>query len=195
MAKKNDKISLSGRFQHKYLKNFVKDDKGEWIYAGDHYQYMNKDIPEKKMHKRLLLLSLGSVLGAAGGGLIKAPGTIDAWYVILPLALCLLFSAIMLYKSVSLYFSRSPIRDYDYKSYVETPQVFNLFVMTCGALSMVTEAGYVLFFGTDGLVMGMIAFLACEGIVCLCSICWRKNMNECVYERVEGTNEKVSKQI
>ena len=84
MAKKNDKISFSGRFQHKYLKNFVKDDKGEWVYTGDHYRYTNKDIPEKKMHKHLLLLSLAGVTGAAGGGLIKAPGTIDAWYIILP---------------------------------------------------------------------------------------------------------------
>ena len=192
MAKKNDKISLSGRFQHKYLKNFVKDDKGEWVYTGDHYRYTNKDIPEKKMHKRLLLLSLAGVTGAAGGGLIKAPGTIDAWYIILPLALTLLFSAVMLYKSISLYFSKSPLRDYDYKSNVETPQVFNLFAMTCGALSMITEIGHVIFFGTEGLVLGMIAFLICEGIVCLSAVYWRKNMNICVYEREEWENEKVS---
>lgn len=192
MAKKNDKISLSGRFQHKYLKNFVKDDKGEWIYAGDHYRYVNEAVGEKKMHKRLLMWSLVSVAGAAGGGLIKAPGTIDAWYIILPLALTLLFSAIMLYKSISLYFCKSPIRDYDYKSNVETPQVFNLFVMTFAALSIMTEVGHVLFVGIEGLVFGMIAFLVCEGIVCVSSIYWRKTMNECVYERKSGKNENVS---
>lgn len=192
MEKKNDKISFSGRFQHKYLKNFVKNDKGEWIYAGNHYVYVNETVPEKQMHKRLLLLSLASVLGAAGGGLIKAPGTIDAWYIILPLALTLLFSAIMLYKNISLYFSKSPIRDYDYKSNVETPQVFNLFVMTFAALSIMTEVGHVLFVGTEGLVFGMIAFLVCEGIVCVSSIYWRKTMNECVYERKSGKNENVS---
>ena len=192
MEKKNDKISFSGRFQHKYLKNFVKDDKGEWVYTGEHYRYTNKDIPEKKMHKHLLLLSLAGVTGAAGGGLIKAPGTIDAWYIILPLALTLLFSAIMLYKNISLYFSKSPIRDYDYKSNVETPQVFNLFVMTFAALSIMTEVGHVLFVGIEGLVFGMIAFLVCEGIVCVSSIYWRKTMNECVYERKSGKNEKVS---
>lgn len=192
MAKKNDKLSLSGRFQHKYLKNFVKNEKGEWVYGGDHYVYVNTVIPEKKMHKRLLLLSLAGVLGAAGGGLIKAPGTIDAWYIILPLALTLLFSAIMLYKNISLYFSKSPIRDYDYKSNVETPQVFNLFVMTLAALSIMTEVGHVLFFGTEGFVFGMIAFLVCEGIVCVSSIYWRKTMNECVYERKSGKNENVS---
>lgn len=184
MADKKDKTSFSGRWQHKYLENFVKDEKGEWQYRGGYYRYANPNVEEKKVKKSMLTASVISLLGGLGGGLIPAPGALDMWYVVFPLAVTFLMAALLLYKSASLYMAKSPLRDYDYKGTVGTAGVWNTGLMIASASTVIGEIVFLTLHNMEGFQTALL-FLSCEILVLISAILWKKAYKEAVYELVE----------
>lgn len=187
--KKKDRTSFTGRWQHRYLKNFVKDEKGEWQYRGDHYRYAGSDEEQKRMRKRLLVLAAAAFAGGLGGGLITAPGTLGTWYVILPLALTFLMTGFVLYKSVSLFFARSVLRDYDYKSLVGTAILQNLAAMVLAASAGLAECVYLVLNGAENNAAGAVLFLLCEAAAFGFMRAWRCTMQDAVYVVIHPENE------
>lgn len=192
--KKKDRISFSGRWQHRYLKNFVKNENGKWQYKGDHYHYVGSDEEQKKLRRNLLVYASAAFAGGLGGGLITAPGTISTWYVILPLALTFLMTGFVLYKSVSLFFARSILRDYDYKSLIVTSVLQNLAALVLSSASGFAECAYLLLHGAEDNVLGAVLFLLCEGIAFGFMWVWRKTIKNAEYEVVHPENEKFTEQ-
>lgn len=192
--KEKSRISLSGRWQHRYLKNFVRNADGSWKYMGTHYLFKGTEEEEKKRRRFLLLLSSAAFAGGLGGGLVSAPGTLDTWYLVLPLALSFLMTGLVLYKSVSLCFAARMIRDYDYKSLIVTTAILNAAALAFSAAAVITELFYLVLHGAGQNFSGTLQFLACESIAFLFSFFWRKKKNEMNYEEIKPENENVSLQ-
>lgn len=190
--KEKSRISLSGRWQHRYLKNFVRNADGSWKYIGTHYLFKGTEEEEKKRRRFLLLLSAAAFAGGLGGGLVSAPGTLDTWYVVLPLALTFLMTGFVLYKSISLCFAAHRIRDYDYKSLIVTTAIQNMAALVFSAAAVIVEFVYVVLNGAGQNFAGTILFVGCETAAFVFSFFWRKKKNEMDYEEIKSENENVS---
>ena len=183
--KEKDKTSFSGRWQHKYLENFEKDDNGEWQYKGGYYTFANPNADEKRLKKNMLICSVIALLGGLGGGLIPAPGSLDIWYVVLPLALTFLMAALLLYKSACLYTAKSPLRDYDYKSTLGTAGLWNTGLMIAAGCTVIGEIIFLCLHGMEG-VQTAILFLICETMAFVGSVLWRKAYKKADYKLIDS---------
>ena len=99
-----------------YLKDFRKNEHGEYSYKGDLYEYKGSDL----LWKKGILFALCAVLLAAEitAGCVSAPGMDNCFYVLLPYAAGLTGCASVCLAICNLCAGNNPLRAYVYEKSV-----------------------------------------------------------------------------
>lgn len=143
-----------------YLNDFKLNDKGEYEYTGvlhslDESKVKLSDVKKIESVYASLIFVLYLVCG-----FIRADGVMNSTYVTLPYVFGLIFSCILLYKTLSFSLSkRYPIRDYDFKSTIDKFGTYIILVLILSIATIIGEIIYLVFNGLKLYVVGTIVFI------------------------------------
>lgn len=186
MAEKNKK--KKGR--RAYLDDFQTTVSGEMIYCGAYYVYQGP----AGARKAFLLKVTGSAAAAAVfsvlSGCVPAPGTLNCFYVLLPLLGSILSAVSVLWAVIRLIGGGETLREYVYTATVEELPLRTALCIGCAGLSILGELLFLLLNGAGGKVPGLLLFLLSQGSVLLASLFCRKTAAAAKWKRLERRDLK-----
>lgn len=140
---------MLGKKKKSALEQFQKNAAGEYIYTGKHYGF----VRQKKSRKWALLELWG--LGAAmtgcslGPGMFPAPGTVNTFYVLIPMAAGMIAAMAFLWALGQLSVEGDPMKEYVYEaSVIKMPgrltavTVFSVLTILCEMLFLCLNGGW-----------------------------------------------------
>ncbi len=132
------------RGRRAYLDNFQQSLTGEWIYTGKYVRWV---APRKATLVRLWCLSALSCLLGVVTGCISGTGMENSAFVLLPYALGLILSFVLIYHTGKLTTAGDPMRAYHYEC--SAPRLVGLSVVACAlaGITLLCEAVSVLLSG------------------------------------------------
>lgn len=130
---------------------FVPAGPGRYVYSGPLYSPDTAEgVTAKRLGVRCVLFGAGTTVLSVLCGVLPVPGMTDAFYVIIPYALTLIFSAVLLWKSVRvLYWGGERLREYIYNATVMKFPVLTLLCAVFAGVSAVGEVVYLVLNGAD----------------------------------------------
>ncbi len=128
---------MKGRFDH--LKDFKKNSDGSYEYVGETYIC---DRSRKSFTVKTVSLSVAAFVCVIVCGVIPAKGMLNTFYVMLPLLLEIIFSAIVCYKTVRLSLASYPVRQYEYKKTVVPMPYYAVALAAFSAIRLVSYIVY-----------------------------------------------------
>lgn len=141
MPVNENKTSAAGRWQHRYLSNYHKDENGKYVYDGDSYDLdrMNGGAAGKA-HPFLpvVVLSIIAIAATIASDIVPAPGQTSRW-VFLPEAGSFVFGAITLWKIFDLLSEKLPSPDYVYERTVTYLPTLCVMWMLMSVLTFASE--------------------------------------------------------
>lgn len=165
-----------------YLKDFQKNEHGEYAYKGNLYVYQGSDLSWKKG----ILSMLCAVLLAAeiAAGCISAPGMDNCFYVLLPYAAGLTGCASVCWTICRLYAGKDPLRAYVYEKSVLKMPGRAAFAAVCTGLTFVGELFFVMQNGSEGNQSGFAVFLILQGIVLAAAVLLRASIWKMQWKKI-----------
>lgn len=148
---------------------FVPAGQGRYVYSGPLYSPdAESGVTAKKRNARRLFFSMGATVLSAVCGVLPVSGMMDTFYVIIPYALTLIFSAVLLWKSVRVaYWGGEKLREYVYNATVMKFPVLTLLCAAFAGASVVGEGIYLILNSTESLVLSLIFVLFHAAILAL----------------------------
>lgn len=144
-----------------YLNDFKLQDDGKYKYEGAIYKMDESKITYKKARNLVVFGSLITFVLELIAGLVKADGAMDTIYVTIPYVLSMIFVILLAYKCISLYFSRYPLYEYEYKGSVEKFTIYSTISLILLIATLIGELVYIIFNGINKYVAGTIIFIIC----------------------------------
>ncbi len=144
-----------------YLNDFKLQDDGKYKYEGAIYKMDESKITYKKARR---LLCIGSIVVFALlliAGLVKADGAMDTMYITIPYVLSMVFTILLTYKCICLYFSRYPLYEYEYKDTVAKYDIYATIALVLIIATFIGELIYIILNGVTKFIGGTIIFVIC----------------------------------
>ena len=183
-------MALKNRYE--YLKDFVVDTDGKYIYAGTTYT-LDLERAGKSRFQVLGIPALLSALGLAAsitGGLIPAPYMNGHAAVVLGYAAALIGSSMMAICAFRILFSKDPVRDYNYRETVQK-LVPNAWISMLGfGVSLIAYLYFLIRYGLGDPRWGSIVFLFSELTGCAAAYMVAKLGKELPYREHPGKNRQ-----
>ena len=173
-----------------YLDDFQTTVSGEYIYCGAHYTFRGTAGQKKCFLQRLAALSAAAMVFSVLSGCVPAPGTLDCFYVLLPMLGSILSAVSILWAAVRLISGGEQIREYVYKATVEQFPVRTALCIGCAGLSLLGELLFLILNGTEGRGAGLAIFLFSQALVLASALLCRKTVDSVNWERGEGGQMK-----
>lgn len=174
------------RGRRAYLDDFQVTVSGEYIYVGDTYAFQGS----KQAHRRLLFqlggLSLAMVAATVTAGCIRAPGTLNCGYIVIPYVVSLVSAISLVWALIQLATAGTTLRSYVHHRTVEAFPTRSMLTVICSSISILGELLYVLLNGTEGMAGGMLLFLFCQAAVLTGALLWRRLTDRIVWVRSSG---------
>ena len=145
--------------RHGYLRDFIRNDRGEYLYDGDVYCYNTPEIPFQSAFLRLLLLSCGAFLAQIPGGCFQSAGMRDSFYVVLHYVCALVSAGSLIWALVRLTSGGETLRAYVYKATVQALPGRAVLVMCAAGAGMLGPALCMIVHGTAGRLAGLLLCL------------------------------------
>ena len=140
-----------------YLDDFRRTVDGEYIYIGATYAFQGEQSTRKRGLLRWGILAMGMVACAIVGGCIRAPGTVNCAYVLIPYAVGILAAFSVLWGYARMAKGGDPLRAYVYEATVlKIPR--RAWVAMIGAAA--TLVGGIVYVASQGFCTDMAADLA-----------------------------------
>lgn len=172
-----------------YLNDFQRTASGEYIYVGPTYHFQGEASVRRRGILRWGILAVGMTVCTVLGGFILAPGTANCGYILIPYVLAFFAACSVLWGFVRLAAGKDPLRGYVYEETVKQFPLRTILTAVGAAGSLVGEVYYVAVNGHEGLVAGMVIFLASEAAALAMALLWRplgREMQWTYHERVGG---------
>lgn len=137
-------VKASGRWQHRYLKNFRKNENGKYVYTGGFYDLCREEDKPEDSHpyRKISVSMILSAVMTTGTGMVPMPGNGLLW-IILTQGAAFLCVLICLWKLFDLVSEKLPLKDYVYERTVPVyPVVCAVYMVCCilaSASSLVTS--------------------------------------------------------
>ena len=160
--------------RHGYLRDFIRNDRGEYLYDGDVYCYNTPEIPFQSAFLRLLLLSCGAFLAQIPGGCFQSAGMRDSFYVVLPYVCALVSAGSMIWALVRLKWAGDPVRDYLYRVSAKAFPLRAWLAVGFSFLAFLGQWIYLALHGAEGLLPETLAFQLLECVSAAAAfLAWR----------------------
>ena len=169
-----------------YLDDFRRTVDGEYIYIGATYAFQGEQSTRKRGLLRWGILAVGMVACAIVGGCIRAPGTVNCAYVLIPYAVGILAAFSVLWGYARMAKGGDPLRAYVYEATVPHFPLRTILTAVGGGGAILGELIYVILNGVQGLLVGMIVFLVSQAAMLVCALLWRPLGREMSWERFDG---------
>ena len=152
----------SGRKKRRaYLEDFAKNADGSYDYVGTAYAYdAENGLPRKSLLAAVSVCSALIAASVALEGTVRAPGTGNSPFVLIPYAACVITMLVMLWATVGLCFAGDPIREYRHERYVRPIKRRAVAFAIAEALCAVGEVVYIATNGVGDSLFAAIAFFA-----------------------------------
>lgn len=186
MAEKNKK--KKGR--RAYLDDFQTTVSGEMIYCGAYYGFQGGDRARRRFLLKLAAASAMAAVFSVLSGCVPAPGTLNCFYVLLPLLGSILSAVSVLWAAIRLIGGGETLREYVYTATVEELPLRTALCIGCAGLSILGELLFLLLNGAGGKVPGLLLFLISQGMVLLASLFCRKTAAAAKWKRLERRDLK-----
>ena len=148
--------------KHRVLDDFQQNAAGEYVYVGKMHRYCSEIIERPRAMRALLLIDLIIVGTMLGCGMVKAAGILHAMSVLLPYAVCIMMSGVLLYKLLEMWHGHDPMRDYTYKATVMWYDILLWVEAIASVIMFICEIRFIILYGFEGYVGGTILFLVCN---------------------------------
>lgn len=130
-------------------KDFTLNLAGEYIYSGDYLEYSEENpLPYAKMRILLPALSLASASAVLASGLFAAPGTVDRFYVILPMSATIACALLAAYCAFRFAMVGNPMRRFDYDAFMKP---FSVRLKACALFAAITLIAYLIHLIVSGI--------------------------------------------
>ena len=186
MAEKNKK--KKGR--RAYLDDFQTTVSGEMIYCGAYYGFQGSDRARRRFLLKLAAASAVAAVFSVLSGCVPAPGTLNCFYVLLPLLGSILSAVSVLWAAIRLIGGGETLREYVYTATVEELPLRTALCIGCAGLSILGELLFLLLNGAGGKVPGLLLLLLSQGSVLLASLFCRKTAAAAKWKRLERRDLK-----
>ena len=175
-----------------YLDDFQTTVSGEMIYCGAYYVYQGRTEARKGFLLKVTAASAVAAVFSVLSGCVPAPGTLNCFYVLLPLLGSILSAVSLLWAAIRLLAGGEELREYVYSATMEVFPMRTALSIGFSGLSILGELLFLLLNGTEGKLPGLLLFLLAQGVVQLSSLLCRKTANAAVWKRTESGKIKKS---
>lgn len=183
-----DKKKKKGR--RAYLDDFQTTVSGEMIYCGALYTFRGEAGERKQFLLKLMALSAAAAAFAVLSGCVPAPGTLNCFYVLLPMLGSILSAVSVLWAVIRLISGGEELREYVYRATVEEFPIRTALCIGCSGLSLLGEFLFLILNGTEGKTTGLVLFLLSQALVFVLSLLCRKTADTDLWERTERKTKK-----
>ena len=175
-----------------YLDDFQTTVSGEMIYCGSYYAFQGGARARKRFLLKMAALSGAAVVLSVLSGCVPAPGTLNSFYVLLPLLGSILSAVSVLWAVIRLIAGGEELREYIYSATMEEFPLRTALCMGFAGLGLVGELLYLVLHGMEGKLFGMLIFLLCQLLVLLLSIFCRRTAKAAAWKRLDKGKMKKS---
>ena len=173
-----------------YLDDFQTTVSGEMIYCGAYYVYQGRTEARKGFLLKVTAASAVAAVFSVLSGCVPAPGTLNCFYVLLPLLGSILSAVSVLWAVIRLIGGGETLREYVYTATVEELPLRTALCIGCAGLSILGELLFLLLNGAGGKVPGLLLFLISQGMVLLSALFCRKTAAAAKWKRLERSDLK-----
>ena len=174
-----------------YLDDFQTTVSGEMIYCGAYYVYQGRTEARKGFLLKVTAASAVAAVFSVLSGCVPAPGTLNCFYVLLPLLGSILSAISVLWAAVRLISGGEQLREYVYSATVEAFPMRTALSVGFSGLSILGELLFLLLNGAEGNFFAPALFLLGQGLCLLCSLLCRKRTSAARWQRLD--NNKIKK--
>ena len=174
-----------------YLDDFQTTVSGEMIYCGAYYVYQGRTEARKGFLLKVTAASAVAAVFSVLSGCVPAPGTLNCFYVLLPLLGSILSAISVLWAAVRLISGGEQLREYVYTATVEAFPMRTALSVGFSGLSILGELLFLLLNGAEGNFFAPALFLLGQGLCLLCSLLCRKRTSAARWQRLD--NNKIKK--
>ncbi len=171
-----------GRGRRSRLGNFRQGADGKYVYAGAHY-VCRSDRPFGRYLAYVWIASAISFLSAVAGGCIGAPGMRGCAYLIIPYLVELALAGSIVWASFRLSEGGARLRDYEYRSAVESVPRRCIAFLVLAAVGALSETVYLILSGNEGRVISAILFFVLKALEILSALALRDIVRKTQWER------------
>ena len=175
-----------------YLDDFQTSVSGEMIYCGAHYAYQGGGGERKGFLLKITALSAAAAVFSVLSGCVPAPGTLNCFYVLLPLLGSILSAVSVLWAVIRLIAGGEELREYIYSATMEEFPLRTALCVGFTGLCLVGELLYLVLHGMEGKLFGILIFLLCQLLVLLLSIVCRRTAKAAAWKRLDKGKMKKS---
>lgn len=175
-----------------YLDDFQTSVSGEMIYCGAHYAYQGGGGERKGFLLKITALSAAAAVFSVLSGCVPAPGTLNCFYVLLPLLGSILSAISVLWAALRLISGGEQLREYVYTATVEAFPMRTALSVGFSGLSILGELLFLLLNGAEGNFFAPALFLLGQGLCLLCSLLCRKRTSAARWQRLDNNKMKKS---
>lgn len=140
---------MLGKRKKSALEQYQKNAAGEYIYTGKTLSYVDTGKSRKKAMIELGCLTGGMTLCSIGVGLFPAPGTVNTFYVLIPMILEIILSFTCLWAVGQMVTGGDPMKEYVYDASVKplpgrltATMVFALLTVLCEIIYLILNGGW-----------------------------------------------------
>lgn len=173
-----------------YLDDFQTTVSGEMIYCGAYYVYQGAAGARKGFLMKVTASAAAAAVFAVLSGCVPAPGTLNSFYVLLPLLGSILSAISVLWGVIRLIAGGEKLREYVYSASVEELPLRTALCIGCAGLSILGELLHLILNGTGGKLLGIVLFLLAQGIVLVSSLFCRRTAATAVWKRLDSGKGK-----
>lgn len=173
---------MLGKKKKSALEQYQKNAAGEYIYTGKTLSYVDTGKSRKRAMIELGCLTGGMTLCSIGVGLFPAPGTVNTFYVLIPMILEIILSFACLWAVGQMVTGGDPMKEYVYDASVKPLPGRLMAVTLFSGLTVVCELLYLILNGGWGIpVMGVLVLELAAGVLAqvtkrtLSGLKWREN--------------------
>lgn len=174
-----------------YLDDFQTSVSGEMIYCGAYYVYQGRTEARKGFLLKVTAASAVAAVFSVLSGCVPAPGTLNCFYVLLPLLGSILSAVSLLWAAIRLLAGGEELREYVYTATVEAFPMRTALSVGFSGLSILGELLFLLLNGAEGNFFAPALFLLGQGLCLLCSLLCRKRTSAARWQRLD--NNKIKK--
>ena len=175
-----------------YLDDFQTTVSGEMIYCGAYYAFQGGARARKRFLLKMAALSGAAVVLSVLSGCVPAPGTLNCFYVLLPLLGSILSTISVLWAVIRLIAGGEELREYVYTATLGEFPLRTALTVGFAGLSILCELLYLVLNGAEGKIPGLLLFLISQGVVLLSSLFCRKTAGAAKWKRLENSELKKS---
>ena len=168
-----------------HLKDYVPTEDGGYEYVGVHWSWPGPEVRSSFLHGARLLFA-GAVACLVGAGIVPAPGTFGAFYVVIPYlatTVAAVLSGVALFRLST---EPDPMRDHVYAASAPAFEVKLLFGAVGGIVFGIAALihGIALVASGGGELLFSVLFAACMAGCGVCLLRIRTDFSRVIFERV-----------